>query len=58
MEINTRYNVTIKIRLHTSPLRELIYDKTGLFLREGGSYFIFDSFRVRKGNVIKVQEVE
>ena len=58
MKINTRYNVTVKIKLHVSPLRELIYDKNGVFVRESNSYYIFDCFRVRKANVIEIQEVE
>lgn len=57
MKIHTRYNITIKIKLHTSPLRELIYDREGVFIRESGSYYIFEGFRVRKANVIKFQEV-
>ena len=57
MKINTRYNITVKIKLHTSPLRELIYDKDGVFIRESSSYYIFNDFRVRKANVINIQEV-
>ena len=57
MKPNARYNLTVKIKLHTSPLRELTYDKDGVFVRESGSYYIFEGFRVRKANVIKIQEV-
>ena len=57
MNIYTRYNVTVKIKLHTAPLRELIYEKVGTFVREGKSFYIFDTFRVRKANVINIREV-
>lgn len=57
MKIGTRYKVTEKIKLHTSPLRECIYDKEGVFIRASNSYYVFDGFRVRKANVIKMQEV-
>ena len=57
MNIGTRYKVTVKIKLHTSPLVELVYDKQGALVRESNSYYIFDGFRVRKANVIKMQEV-
>lgn len=51
------YNITIKIKVHTKPLREVVYEKTGAFLKETSTNYIFDSFRVRKANVIKIQEV-
>ena len=57
MIINTRYAVSVKIKLHTSPLRELVYDKEGVFIKETGSYYVFEDFRVRKSNVIKIREV-
>ena len=57
MKTNTRYNITVKIKLRTSPLRELTYDKDSVFVRESDSYYIFEDFRVRKTNVIKIQEV-
>ena len=57
MKTNTRYNITVKIKLHTSLLRELTYDKDSVFVRESDSYYIFEDFRVRKTNVIKIQEV-
>ena len=57
MITNTRYAVTVKIKLHTSPLGELIYDKEGVFIRETGSYYVFEGFRIRKTNAIKIREV-
>lgn len=49
-----RYCVTIRIKVHTSPLREIEYEKEGVFIKETKSYLIFDSFRVRKENVINI----
>ena len=57
MKLHTRYNVTVKIKLHTSPLRELTYDREGVLIKESGSYYIFEGFRVRKANVIYIKEV-
>ena len=57
MIINARYTITVKIKLHTSPLRELIYEKDGVFIKETDSYYMFEGFRVRKTNVIKIREV-
>ena len=57
MKIHTRYNVTVKIKLHTSPLRELTYDKDGIFVKETGSFYKFEGFRIRKANVVKIREV-
>ena len=47
-----RYKITATIKLHTSPLRLLTYDKTGRFVKETEQYLIFDSFRVKKSTVI------
>lgn len=57
MKNHARYNITVKIKLHTAPLRELIYEKDGVFIKETGSYYVFEGFRVRKSNVVKIQEV-
>lgn len=48
------YCVTIRIKVHTSPLREIEYEKEGVFIKESPSYLIFDNFRVRKENVINI----
>lgn len=56
--IPTRYyRVTVKIKLHTSPLRELEYLKEGMFVKETKSCFIFGDFRVRKENVVTIVEL-
>jgi hypothetical protein len=49
-----RYTVVVKIKLHTQPVRTLDYRKEGVFVKESPSCFIFDSFRVRKTNVIEI----
>ena len=56
MNAGNRYMVTIKIKLHTSPLRMLEYVRGGVFLKETLSYFVFDGFRVMKTNVINITE--
>jgi hypothetical protein len=57
MNIHTRYKVTIKIKLHTRPLRELTYEKVGKLIKETSKCYIFEEFQVRKTNVIEIQEV-
>ena len=54
MRPGSRYMLTIKIKLHTSPLKTLEYEREGKFVKESQSYFIFDGFRVRKANVINI----
>ena len=54
MTPNLRYRVTIRIKAHTSPLREIEYDKEGVFVKETHSYLVFDNFRVRKTNAVNI----
>ena len=49
------YRVTMKIKLHTSPLRELEYSRDAVFIRETKSYFVFDNFKVQKDNVVSIK---
>lgn len=58
MTPHNKYRVTMKIKLHTSPLRLLEYHIDGVFLKETTSYFVFDDFRVRKANVINIVPLE
>ena len=57
MKNSTLYKVTIKIKVHIKPLREIIYEKIGVFIKETNTNYIFDTFRVRKTNVAMIQEV-
>ena len=57
MKIHKRYRITVKVKTHTKPLQELIYEKVGVLIRESKSYYIFDWFRVKKSNVIDFNEV-
>ena len=57
MKIGKRYKAMIKIKVHTKPLRYLIYEKVGTFVKETKFYYVFDLFRVNKANVINIQEV-
>ena len=57
MKIGRTYKIIIKIKVHTKPLREIIYENVGAFLKETRATYIFDTFRVRKANVTNIQEV-
>ena len=57
MKIHTKYKITVKIKLRTQPLRECIYEKVGVFIKETGKCYMFEGFRVNKANVINLQEV-
>lgn len=52
------YCVTMKIKLHTSPLRELEYDKEGVFVKETSSYLVFNGFRVRKETIVNIRRIQ
>lgn len=52
-----RYKVTVRIKVHTSPLRELEYDKEGVFIRETRSYYVFTGFRLHKNTVVNIVEL-
>lgn len=52
------YTVFVKIKVHTSPLQEREYTKTGRFVKESPTQYAFDSFRVCKGNVTNIIHVE
>lgn len=58
MKRNKKYLVTKKIKIHTSPLIEVEVVKQGRFLKETSKYYIFDSFRVQKQVVVKIEETE
>ena len=51
------YCVTLKIKLHTSPLRELEYDRAGIFVKETPKCLIFDEFRVLKENIVNIRRI-
>lgn len=55
---NKLYEVTTRIKRHTSPLYEIDVVRRGTFKKETGSTLVFDGFRVRKSNVIKMVEVQ
>lgn len=57
MKIKGKYKVTVKIKLHTQPLRECIYEKVGVLIKETSKCYMFEGFRVNKANVINMQEV-
>ena len=57
MKIGKRYKVTAKIKTHTKPLCELIYEKIGTFVKETKAFYVFDNFRVNKANVLHIHEV-
>lgn len=58
MQPNKAYTVTKKIKIHTSPLVEVVIPQTGLFVKQTDSYLIFRGFKVRKSSVINIKEEE
>jgi hypothetical protein len=57
MTKNQEYKITKRIKLHTSPLREIEISQQGRFVRETATNYIFDKFWTRKKNVIEIQAV-
>lgn len=51
---NEYYRVTSKIKVHTSPTREIEYEREGKFIKETTSLYKFDTFIARKENVINI----
>ena len=49
--------VTVKRKVHTSPLQEIVYEKEGVFVRETTSYFVFTDFRVHKNTMVNIVEL-
>ena len=56
MQPNKTYTVTKKIKIHTSPLVEVVIPQTGLFVKQTDSYYIFRGFKVRKNCVVSIKE--
>ena len=57
MIISKTYKIMAKIKTHTRPLSVLIYERVGTLIKETKSFFVFDTFRVNKANVLHAQEV-
>lgn len=57
MKTNKLYKISAKIKTHTNPLCELLYEKIGILVKETKSFYFFDSFRVKKSTVTSIQEV-
>ena len=56
MTVGNPYKVTKKIKLHTNPLYDAEVVKTGKFERETTKWYIFDKFKVKKANVVKIEK--
>ncbi len=54
---NKKYSVVKKIKLHTKPLVEIEIPQTGLFIKQTGSYLMFNGFKIRKQCVVSIKEV-
>lgn len=52
------YIVTLRIKSNTYPLRELEYDRAGMYVKETAKCLVFDGFKVRKDNIINIRRVE
>ena len=50
------YRITKRIKLHTKQLYEADITLTGRYVRESQNFYIFDTFKVKKANVIKIVE--
>ena len=57
MVVGEEYRVTKKIKIHTSPLVEVQITLQGTLQKESEVYYIFDNFKVRKLNVVKIERV-
>lgn len=51
------YIVTKRIKVHTSPIRTEVVTKKGKFLRETKTLYVFDSFRVRKDVIERIEGI-
>ncbi len=58
MQPNKMYTVVKKIKIHTSPLVQVVVPQTGLFVKETDSYLIFRGFKVKKSVVVDIKEEE
>lgn len=58
MQPNNMYTVVKKIKIHTSPLVQVVVPQTGLFVKETDSYLCFRGFKVRKSVVVDIKEEE
>lgn len=57
MIVNETYKVISEITLHTKPRRTLRMDRVGVFKKETPAYWVFDTFRVRKANVVRITKI-
>ena len=51
------YRVTKRIKIHTKPLVEVNITLEGVFVKQTKNHLIFDGFRVRKSNVVTIDEL-
>ena len=48
------YSVMKKIKIHTKPLIEVCITLQGTYKKTTSNYYIFDSFKVNKNNVLHI----
>ena len=58
MIVGSTYRITKRVKIHTSPLVMADVVKEGVYMKETQKNYIFDTFRVSKDVVIKVEKVE
>lgn len=58
MKYGATYQVTRKIKTHTSPLRTVTYDEVGRFIKETSNMLVFDTFRVKKSTIISIKSTD
>ena len=56
MQAGKIYKVTKRIKLHTKPLYEADITVIGRYVRENEKWYIFDTFKCKKDNVIEIKE--
>lgn len=57
MSSNKPYRITKEIKIHTKPLNKVQIIREGVFIKETSKSYVFDSFRVNKANVIKIEKI-
>lgn len=55
MRANTKYEIIKKIKIHTKPTIFIDVRMEGIFVKETNNYYVFDSFKVRKENVVNIK---
>lgn len=58
MIVGNTYRIIKRVKIHTSPVVMADVVKEGVYVKETQKNYIFDTFRVCKSVVIKIEELE